>query len=689
MGRFETVYRTPSRLYIENSPIQIEEGALLKDTINHTIVAQLKFKSMTSKTIVAIKVSFTCWDAFGNLLEEKNEYKYVDLKANCFDSFGQREAITLNDASIRKIEVSYIFVQFSDGSSWQNDNCNWESIPLPQKLTLKKELLDEYKLLTTNKSEYMPDIYKNLWFCSCGSYSLQEYSFCRNCGVNRSIVFEKNSEQILEEKRNSRLYDIAISHMNCATTEEEFITAHNEFYEISPYKDSEKLQIVCNEKAIAAKNNKIYVDALALVEKAEICQKNDEKIQPLEEAITLYDKIQNYKDANEKLIEVKDSLNSVRQTIDDEKERKAEAKKKKVKRAKIIIYSILIAALLITFLIKFGIPMIKYNNAANLVEEKNFDAAVERYTSLGDFKDSSDKVVETKYLKANYLFDSKDYINAKEAFSLVKSYKDSENQIKECVYQQALLDEGKKEYSVAAKLFNEVYRYKDSSDHFKACYQYLFEESYKSKDWESANKYYNGLDKGTISTEKANEVFYNYGKELLQSKQYRDAIIMFNRADNYLDASELCNEAKYLLVKSSNNNDLETYNYLNQLAEIGYKDSSTLLKEKFAWRATLVINDSKSDENTSEDYLTRFDNIYCHVKLQGGPPSSSVKLKYTYKWPGSYEDSGSWDFDWSDGYSGYFYTYLYTPGNAPQGTFTANVYLEDGTLLASKSVSIR
>ena len=56
-NRFEKLYSLPCSLYAPNSPVIIVAGVLLKDTQTGRVLAQLKLKNISPKTIKAVTIS--------------------------------------------------------------------------------------------------------------------------------------------------------------------------------------------------------------------------------------------------------------------------------------------------------------------------------------------------------------------------------------------------------------------------------------------------------------------------------------------------------------------------------------------------------------------------------------------------------------------------------------------------------
>ena len=74
--RYKTIYRFPSRLYTEGSPVVLEEGALLADRKVPRIVAQLKFKSISTRRVIGIRGVLLCKSEQGTV---EAGFAYADI----------------------------------------------------------------------------------------------------------------------------------------------------------------------------------------------------------------------------------------------------------------------------------------------------------------------------------------------------------------------------------------------------------------------------------------------------------------------------------------------------------------------------------------------------------------------------------------------------------------------------------
>lgn len=91
--RYSRVFSLEENLYVNDSPIIIVAGAVLKDNKTNKIIGQLKFKNIDEKNIKALTVQLKTFDTTGNPLEENFEHTYLDLNAQRDEEFGQKERI--------------------------------------------------------------------------------------------------------------------------------------------------------------------------------------------------------------------------------------------------------------------------------------------------------------------------------------------------------------------------------------------------------------------------------------------------------------------------------------------------------------------------------------------------------------------------------------------------------------------
>ena len=111
MERYSRVYYSDDYLYVENSPVIILAGAILKDNTTNGVLGQLKMKSLSNQIIKAVEIELELYDASGKKQEKKVKHEFLDLNVSRNMEFGSKEAIELpyNNARSFKVGVTKKF----------------------------------------------------------------------------------------------------------------------------------------------------------------------------------------------------------------------------------------------------------------------------------------------------------------------------------------------------------------------------------------------------------------------------------------------------------------------------------------------------------------------------------------------------------------------------------------------------
>lgn len=209
--RYNKLYTLPGNLYAAGAPVLISAGALLKDNQTGNVLAQLKFRNLCDEVINAVKVLVIGYDMSG---EEvcRVEHQYLDMKVQRNGVFGSKEAIPLPERSVRSYDVQVLAAFFADGSRYFAEAQLWESVPEQPHLRTRlfdRELIRQYKLDSTERSEYVPMEYKDLWFCACGEINTDDEPSCFSCGQSLEQLKYNLDVDILLEEKNQRLMEEA------------------------------------------------------------------------------------------------------------------------------------------------------------------------------------------------------------------------------------------------------------------------------------------------------------------------------------------------------------------------------------------------------------------------------------------------------------------------------------------------
>lgn len=366
------------------------------------------------------------------------------------------------------------------------------------------------------------------------------------------------------------------------------------------------------------------------------------------------------------------------------------------------------------------IPLIRYSVAKSNLEKDNYDKAYSTFVSLGEFRDSESMANEAQYQKAVDLMNSEKYSDAHKIFKKLKelNYKDSKILSNKC-YIEKRFAEGKalyseEKYAEAATEFDSILNskeeakeysnkahykaakqlmekkdyaealnhlkkldktYKDTETQTKECYYKGGLAAFNEKDYQTAYNYLNNVKDYKDVSDKFSEVCYKYGISLYNKKEWQHAVRILKQAGNYSDSKEKMNAAKYnyVLENKSRTNTI-TYSYLKDLKSIGYKDSASVYDSLFGWKISVVVNNSEDNETSDSSTISKYDTLYVHIKLSGGPVGEEVKLGYSYRFPNGSTKYGSWDFMMGDGDSSWFSVWYNNPSYGDTGKFYFTVY---------------
>lgn len=376
--RYEKVFSLAPMLYISGSPVIIEAGALLKDNSNNSILAQLKFKSLSNKQIKALNIKLAPLDTVEHSLGENIDYAYLDLSINRNDSFGSKQPIPLPNNQTRAFDVCVVSVAFDDNSIIELKEQKWQSIPAQNELDLD-DIETEFYYSTYNiKQKKMLIEYEDLWLCSCGNINHNEENNCNYCKNNRSVI----SNIDIEEVHNEAYYQKAYA-LSTFTETDDIIKANELFEKVINYKDA-KEKFVSNEKRIKELSTKnrskrikkfiliilviVLIPLLAIVSKYAFVYKENKlnynlavefyENKEYDKAIEILEDLYNYKDSSTLIENIK-----------------------KTKNEEI------------------------YQKACNLLDNGYGEEALKLFQDLDGYKDSNSKTIEAETLYYVYNFD--------------------------------------------------------------------------------------------------------------------------------------------------------------------------------------------------------------------------------------------------------------------------------------------
>ena len=429
--RFERLYKLPDNLYTNESPIIISAGVLLKDNDTGSVVVQLKFQSVSPKTINAVKISVSAYDVSGAEIQGVQDFQYLDINISNGQEFGSNRAIIMPSAVTRRIDIQSITVVFSDGTAWMNVN-TYRRLPVAKTLEQhfgNSEITKQYKICTNDVATFVPSEEENLWRCSCGKWNKD--AVCTHCRILKHKIFSALDIDALTKKTNNRIAN---------ETEQRHLAEEKQA--------KEKL---LREAAQKAKNKKIAIATGVILAVVLVTLLFTKWILPdVIRPATLYNKAERLFEegkyteaiaAFEELGDYKDSLNR----IDD---------------------------------VKTAILSEDYDYASSLLSEGKWEEALHAFTQLGEYSDSKARAeearlaaLEEKYAEAESLLSAGRYEEAYAGFEQIIDFRDAAERMGEAKgllnkeqYESAesLLENGK--MAEAAITFGKLIGYADAKE---------------------------------------------------------------------------------------------------------------------------------------------------------------------------------------------------------------------------------
>ena len=204
--RYSKVFSLPENLYTEGAPVVIAAGALLKDNQTGRVVAQLKLRNISPKTIKAATVCLFPANVLGNPLGDAIRYEYLDLSSTRDADFGSKSAIPMPDKTTRSFGVRVAEVIFADNSAWNANDAAWEPLEKPETLAsrLDGEMVKQFQIEYGSRAKNFLLEQKDLWHCVCGAVNHREEKACHSC--RKAICDLRDIDlDVLKEHKEQRL----------------------------------------------------------------------------------------------------------------------------------------------------------------------------------------------------------------------------------------------------------------------------------------------------------------------------------------------------------------------------------------------------------------------------------------------------------------------------------------------------
>ena len=280
-----------------------------------------------------------------------------------------------------------------------------------------------------------------------------------------------------------------------------------------------------------------------------------------------------------------------------------------------------------------------YQYAVSLLEAENYDHAVLAFTDLGDYKDSAEKILETKFQKATALLKDEKFDAAAELFTELGDYNNSQEQVqlarKEKEYKQALALLDEKDYEAAYKAFESLKDHRDAADYLsrfeiKQLKLSCTSERNGEEEWTESYEYDNGrMSKMTCKfTKNASVSFFGYSlsaSSIPAGEKYASVSAVYTYDDE--------NDSKKVNIFGTKKNLLETRIY-------EYDSEGRVIRESFDKKSgsddTTYVYTYDSNGNKTErkwyQNLTGSGTPYEYRTFKYDENNGVIEESYKYNW---------------------------------------------------------
>ena len=534
--RYTKLCSLPQDLYAEGSPLIVSAGNLLKDTVTGKVMAQLKIRNISTKTVKAVTVLVHALDTAGRSLGNAVAYEYLDLSAVQGTEFGQKVPVFLPDPSVRGFTVEARETIFMDNSIWDGTDAPWEPLPSPEPLSRRlgdPELVKQYKIRFGSDCQFWPRVYKDLWLCTCGTWNRE--NGCYHCQKAVPALLALDLKELMAEKDARLAREKADREAKEAA---EKAVAEKAAAEAAVREAAEKAAAEKRKR----RNRRIAL-TFALIAAlsvggyflwTDVIQPN----QQYKEAVALYDagRYQEAIAAFEALDGYKDSIAQIENC-------------------------------------ETAIKDAAYDTAVELHNAGKYEEAIAAFEALKGYRDSADQIINSEtaikdaaYDAAAALYNAGKYEEAIAAFNALNGYRDSTDQIansetaiKDTAYDAAvaLYYAGKYEEAIAA--FKALNGYRDSTDQIinseTAIKDTAYDAAvalYNAGKYEEAIAAFTALDGYRDSAAKIKEIMPKYNKQLLSTASV-GSTVLFGSYEQDNDTSNGKEDIEWIVLAKRNN----------------------------------------------------------------------------------------------------------------------------------------
>lgn len=528
-NRTQTIFELEENLYREGSPVLLLGGAITEET--KTVFPEeegepeerreravtLRLQNLDPRPISSAYVDIHVFDRLTREIAVVRDKRYLMPFLPRDGVFGADEPISVPE-NAESFSVAVKKAEFEGGEQWTGSGSILferipDRVPLEEKLTdetvlrqFRRDFAQELSGSPRGKALYVPDEYKDLWFCACGEINRAEEEKCAACGAPYAAQCE-----LVEDEETLRAHHEAREKAIAEEAERQRLEAERKAAEEKAAAEARARAAAEAEAAEAARRRKrkrriiaaLSVSIPSLIAICVLVYAYIHYFQPKME----YDRAMTMLEAGD--LDGAEAAFTALDTFGDSRAQLTE---------------------------------VEYRRGEAAMEAGEYEEAIRHFEAVPSHEGSAENIQEAEYQMAVAVMEAGNWEGALEAFAPLGEYKDLPERTEACNYEIAMqaLEEGG---------LDEALRYRDllSEAHQAELEKRICEKGialYRAGSEAEAEKYFAEVkDKALLET--VQDARYERGEVLLEDGDLDGAEAIFTALDGYKESAGALTEISY------------------------------------------------------------------------------------------------------------------------------------------------
>lgn len=666
--------------WLRGCPLFMVRSQIIKNNELDKLFLVNEMANIGIKTVKSVLVRLECLDISGNVINIVDNCAYQGLSVAKQAVFGGNKLFAAAPGT-DGVRVIIKEVAFDDGTSWENDFLlRGIKIDNPVKIDPADSVYDVVQARCRDyhvTPKFWPSEFPGGWRCTCAQLNDEDDLTCSLCGASKFWVIDNlNREEIIAYKeRVAREIRLKLEREE----EERRLAALREEEErrLAIEREEEERRLAA-EREEEERRRAEEEQRRAEEEKRRAEQRAIEEARRAEE--------------ERKAAEEKARLDSLMAKKEAARQYNRQQTRKNIRKgiiAAVAVVVVIVAAFGGYRFYQYTRINDRYESAKQYIANYNYEEAIKVYRSLGNYKDSPQQILETKYLYAEYQTIITKYDDAIRLYTELGSYKDSYQKIKETYLTWGNFERENKNFADAFNYYEKAGDLVNEELRNQTTYEYALYLKEKG-DYGQAIDTFAILEETPGIPTLISECYYEWGKVLIDQSRYDDAIECFKNCYDVEDARVQNAKAYYLKgdkMRTANNVEAAYICYLNagnyedaqeKKLALSYDMAMLSIKSGNYNEALYYFNNAATVEG-AEESVNKAKYEYAESML---PQNIDERILNIYKeLPAGYEKSAD-RIKAIEQYINYVGVYTCTAQGAPSATLHVQLYMgSDGLVL--------